>query len=218
MLSLCIRDMLLIKNHWKLILGYPIFALLVFSKLNASPYVIGAFMIVYLMNQYYFYYDEKNKSEKIFVSFPFRRKTIVQSRYLSLIISCLVAFILMAIAGLIAINFDVFQLQRWVKAIDMVQLLLMTAIFGGLSLPLYLRFGYSKMRAINIIIFFIIFFIPSIINGLINEVSHPIIETLKNILIKVSSYNGMFMSVLFSICILLVSMLIASSFYERREF
>ena len=205
MLSLCIRDLTLLKNHWKLIVGYPIAALLIFARMNTSPYVMGAFMIVYMMNQYSFYYDEKNKSDKIYVSFPFKRKTIIQSRYLSLVINCIIGFILMAVAGLIFGSFEVFQLTRMADISDIVQLLLRTAIFAGIAMPLYFRFGYAKMRAINIFIFFAIFFAPSALNGLINNESHPIVEILKKILLELSGFNGILMSLVFSTAILLVS-------------
>ncbi|KEK26149.1 ABC-2 transporter permease [Bacillus gaemokensis] len=196
MKQLIIKDFIV---QWKILVWYFLYPFLLYSATKDSHSVF-AFMTVIIPIMVMvrtFYSDEKNKSEKIFNSLPVSRKQIVLAKYIFalviLIISVIIAYFTVGIQ-LKAENAEFIK----TTVFPSISLIL---IFLSLVLPVYFMLGYQK----TFIIAFFILIAPIFILEFFFKIN---IE-------KVNLHSGfLYMG---ATCMLVLSMLVCTKLYERRE-
>ena len=86
MLNLILKDLLVQKKSLLFALGYCFFLVFAFQSLQGAAPIAATVAVVYLLTQYSFTYEDKNKSETMLNSLPISRRDIVLAKYLSIFI------------------------------------------------------------------------------------------------------------------------------------
>jgi len=122
--------------------------------------------------------EEKTKSSMIFQSMPVKKESIVIGKYLFTTAMILAASFLSSIIPMVKSIIE--NDSSYVTYSFINSVMFCTAIFA-IFYPLYYKFGYLKMHAINLILFYGLIFIPIFLNLLKNvELLKPIISYVLN--------------------------------------
>lgn len=129
--------------------------------------------------------EEKTKSSMIFQSMPVKRESIVVGKYLFTTVMIIAGSFLSSILPMVKsiIEHD----SSYVIYSFLNSFMFCTAIFA-IFYPMYYKFGYLKVHAINLILFYGLIFIPIVLNLLKN------VELLKPIIAYVLSFVNLLMN------------------------
>ena len=221
MFNLVKKDFLLQKKSIYFVIGYGIFIFFAFqdAAFAGFKYIMGGSAISYILIMTAIAHEEKNNSDVILNSLPICRKTIVQARYLMILVSIIFTMVMMGLIGFVIYNAGFPPLDRLISVSDFLGVLLGVSFLSSVYYPLFIKFGGKYMRIFNIILFMIIFFLPSFLGGIIAE--NPENQVLQNLGDKINSITVpefYCISLLISISMLLISYLISLKIYENKEF
>ena len=113
-----------------------------------SAYILAAVSVTYIFIQYSCAIEDRNNSERILNSLPISKKSIVLSKYFSLMIFSIIAVILSIVSGYIISKLDFIKVEL-IGIIDIVTIFFIVSILAGLYFPVYYKFGYIKGKNIE---------------------------------------------------------------------
>lgn len=227
MLNLIKKEFIIQKKYLFYYIFYSIFIFVIFSMSSnesaKSAYILAAVSVTYIFIQYSCAIEDRNNSERILNSLPISKKSIVLSKYFSLMIFSIIAVILSIVSGYIISKLDFIKVEL-IGIIDIVTIFFIVSILAGLYFPVYYKFGYIKAKILNIIIF-LGFFSSSMlvgqllkhfaVNDMMNSASAGTIGRL------FSEYGDMGIYIILlgiGLLILIVSALLSITIYKRKEF
>ncbi|MFY9295427.1 MAG: ABC-2 transporter permease [Caldicoprobacterales bacterium] len=219
MLNLILKDLLVQKKSLLFALGYCFFLVFAFQSMEGTAPVAATIAVVYLLIQYSFAYDDKNKSEIMLNSLPISRKDIVLAKYLSVLLYIGLATVAYMFATLvikminIPLNVQFLSLQTISISFFIVSLM------ASFYLPVVLKYGYLKSKMFNIVMFLLFFFIPM---GIISLNQKPGFSLSVNMSLKDaiswSNWQITLLVIGFSLLMMCVSCFISINIYNNREF
>lgn len=223
MFKLVIKDFLIQKKSFPLVLFYSAFALIVFNlwanQQISATYMMGSVGITFILLQTACMNDEKNKSEKILISLPVNRREIVFAKYLSGLLFSVINLIIMGSMGLVLAqlinrNIAVIRLADVMVSFSMGLLLVL------LFLPIFFKVGHHKGRFVTMIIFMFFFFAPvNLMKYLLNSHSNgALVKVLLELITKGFTITTASVFLGGMILLLILSLRLSLGFYEKREF
>ncbi|CAA7603038.1 ABC-2 family transporter protein [Acididesulfobacillus acetoxydans] len=223
MFSLLLKDVLILKKQFLLVLLFILFAnyFMVFST-SGIVFIPGLTVVLtYALVVQSCLLDDKANSELILLSLPLLRRDIVRTKYFSLFFYALSSILSTLIFQLIK------ALLSHPTAFSLTWGIFLTSIFaaslmGSVYYPFYFRLGYVKSRIISTVVFFTLFFGSSFVAGLLNHHSQsPVIQALGKAvqwLHDLSTLGSTTLTLLFILLFTGSSYLLSRRFYQRREF
>lgn len=140
--------------------------------MSATAYTVYAIVVGLIST------EEKTKSSMIFQSMPVKKESLVIGKYLFTTVIILIASLLSSVLPMIKsimendISYVLFSFLN--------SFMFCTFIFS-IFYPFYYKFGYLKMHAINLVLFFGLIFIPIVLNLLKNvDLIKPVMNYLLN--------------------------------------
>lgn len=208
------KDLLIQKKSVILSVLLIIFFSLYFSEIGPGGLTLSVFAVTYMLTLGASAIGEKNDSDKMLISLPLKKSTIVLSKYLSVIVF---------VAYVIVLNSFIYFFVHFVKLplnpipITLVGILgsiVAPVFFCSISLPLIFKLGYLKSRMTNLILFFFIVFGGT---ALIEKIAKGNPD-LANFLLNRSTTEIILIVLLPSLFIFIFSYFLSLFFYNNREF
>lgn len=148
-------------------------------------------------------YEEQNKSENILRSLPVNNGDIAIAKYIYTIIIFMLWVLVSKVGPVIyfaakgELTVDAFQLDYILIAA------LGYGLLASIYLPLHFKFGYLKMRYINVVLYLIIVLIPSLLSKLFSSIDvmkiMKVIEKLTGLFGRVEIFLGCLIGVIYII-------------------
>jgi hypothetical protein len=209
MLSLIKKE--LTANTQYMLLGLAFFILyaFLFAGNGGELFMLCLIIFFYSISTTNLMLDERYKIDLLLSTFPLRRKTVVESKYILLVLVFLagvVLYTLLAFAGR-ALGFGKIPVLDWESAMFG---LLILSLFNAVMLPLCYKFGAQATRYVSFVMFFIVFFLNSLLGSL----------DLSKYTEFLRSLNGMQTGLLLltaSLVINIVSFFITFPIYEKKD-
>ncbi|HOV94410.1 MAG TPA: ABC-2 transporter permease [Spirochaetales bacterium] len=158
MLSLFLKDFLILKRTILFAAIYPVILIVGFQNSGDVVFVINLVAITYILLISVCAYDEKNKADVLLNSLPISRNKVVLARYVSLYLFAVLAVfyycVLVALLGLTNLGVRISPMTGQSLLIGVV----LVSVMYGIYLPLFFKFGYIKTRIVGIALFFVVFF------------------------------------------------------------
>lgn len=151
MFHLIKKDIAIQKRNILLSFLYMVFFALVFGRFGPSGLPVGVMAVTYLLVLSAFSLEEKNNGDRMLISLPLKRSTIVLSKYLSVIAFALYAILSFSLISVLEplVPFQILS----VSPEGLVASVIIVVIFAALLFPLLFKYGYTKSRAPVLIIF-----------------------------------------------------------------
>lgn len=214
MYQLIKKDLLVQKKAFILSLVLIIFYAFYFGDMGPAGLALSAFTVTYMLTLGAFCIDEKNNSDKLLISLPIKRSSIVLSKYLFVLVITtyviLLNFFITTFVNLLHLSLNPFSLTT----AGVLSSFAVPVLYSSIALPIIFRFGYLKSRMINFIVFF------SLIAGftpLINKISEENIA-LRNSLLSNSTPEVILTILLPTLLLFALSYILSLFFYNKREF
>jgi ABC-type transport system involved in multi-copper enzyme maturation permease subunit len=170
MLNLILKDLLVQKKSMLFAFGYCFFLVFAFQGLDGTAPVGAATAVVYLLIQYSFAHEDKNKSEIMLNSLPISRKDIVIAKYLSIFLYIGLAMVAYMLATLIVMAIKIPVKVHFLSIENITTTLFIVSLMTSSYLPVVFKLGYLKAKMFNIVMFLLFFFIPM---GLLSLSQNP---------------------------------------------
>jgi len=223
MLTLVYKDFLLQRGTkaFLYMLAMPVLSAFAFSSdllYVILPYIAGSYLYIVYANAL----DDKYNSEKVFISMPIKRSTIVGAKYFGMF-AYMLGFI--AVIGLLSFiirmiipGFEDIPVLSWSQ---IVQLVTVGAMYYSILFPLYFKLGYQKSRWINYFAMIFSAGLYALATKGITSITGTDISSLQAALefltgIQIGIWN-IFLP-LFSAAAVAVSVRLSVIFFSRREF
>lgn len=207
MKGLLIKDFLLIKQQWKILLALLAFYALYSVAFAGTEFLSSMVVVICLMLPLTtMAYDEKNKWDKYALSMPIKRDTIVLSKYLFAILTVAIgALLVLGICFLVSLIKDSVPVKETLQVALLANGLAL--FFISFTLPALFKFGVEKARLIMLVIVFI----PTMLVMMLPQIgiNLPSLETLL-------SYYYLFPILL--VILLVMSYRLSLGIYKKREF
>lgn len=159
-------------------------------------------------------YDDKNKCHIMLNSFPVNRIDLVISKYLSTFVFMFIGFLLIFLITTI-LNFSGFShFSRMINLEDILGFSISIILLSSIYFPIYFKFGYYKLRYVNMVLFMSGFFIPPMLVGAISKGTAP------NFILYLNSQPNWLVNtfaIIATFIILLSSMLLSARFYLNKD-
>lgn len=211
MFNLILKDLLIQKKMaiFSFIL-YPFIAIVAFQSMPEGMFIMGSASIAYILITTAFSYDEQYKADIYINSLPVRKKDIVNSKYVSLLVFSIIGIVVMLIYLFGAKFFNIEINMGKISWIKITLVFFCNVIIYGIQFPLYFKYGYTKMRLISIFLY--IFFVMglSMISSYFTDGRFKFIENIPQIL-------AIIILILLMLLILTISAEISLKFYKNRE-
>ena len=220
MWNLVIKDFVVQKTNIKFILIYALAGVLFFGTLGEGAYVMIPMMLSYMYLLGGLGQDDKNNSEFLLNSLPVSRESIVYAKYLSVIIFGAIAIILTMGGAFIMSSIGLSKVQGNMKIEHIVGFISALTIFMAINFPLYFKYGYAKLRYLNMGIF-MLFLVAPIIIKLINDninFNNPFILSIKEKILSLSDAQIGIVIICIVLFIYLLSLAISLNIYKKKEF
>ncbi|MFD3158119.1 ABC-2 transporter permease [Haloimpatiens sp. FM7330] len=186
-----------------------------FGKSPGILYIFAMMMFSYISVLYTNGYDDKNNSEIILNSFPLDRKTIVSSKYLSLIFFIILSGFLIVFFTNAAVLLGVKATARTANLWDIIITFNITALFFSIYYPVYFKFGGHKLKLLNNLIYMLIIILPAMASKILKKYySTDFVQWLINLSFHQISlvFAGIILIILF------LSLKLSQKIYSSREF
>lgn len=183
------------------------------TKVGTMGLLLSVLSVTYMLTLGAFAIEEKNDSNKMLVSLPIKRKTIVLSKYLSVPILALFALFINELIHLLVHGFQLPLETIPISPKAALWSILASMLYGSISFPLIFKLGYLKSKMMNFLLFFLL------ISG-----GTYLFEKWANRLEMIrffSRLSGMEMGILVIVPVFLLyflSYLLSLSFFQKREF
>lgn len=215
MLKLILKDILIQKkNFFFVVILYPLFAILVFQSIPESIYSVAMLSAAYILIAGSFSYDERMKADLFLNSLPVRKNELVAAKYVSMILFAAlggaVTVIYSTIIKALSLSID----TGTVSASKLLFVLVMVILMNCIQMPFLFKYGYTKTRIINTLIYVGLISFFSAISKIISEESVNIlnfINSTPDILLYI-------MLISFTILSLTVSQEISLKIYKAKDF
>lgn len=219
MINLVLKDMLIQKRTFIICIFYSIFAVVVFSSAfqSGGAYIFGVIGIVYMFTFYSNSYDDKNKCEMVLNSLPVNRKDIVTAKYLSVIVFTVIGVIYMVFAAFLLNSLALPISVQNINTSDIVMSIASAALMYSIFYPLYFKYGLTKLKMLNTILYLAFAFGPSMLLPYIKSSNS---EFIRWISIIVNSSPGCIPEILLfaaAFLIILLSINISTYLYNQRD-
>ncbi|MDI3411967.1 ABC-2 transporter permease [Bacillus sonorensis] len=161
--------------------------------------------------------EDKNNSDKILISLPIRKSTIVLSKYASIYVyaafAILIYYVVYLVIKLVNAPLDIsFNLTGILGAAVTVTL------FCSISFPLIFKYGYLKSRMANMVIFFVFIFGGSGLFKFLNQGSASWNQSIIAFLQNATETGAIALLICVLLLILILSYTVSLHFYQKREF
>ncbi|QCK82211.1 ABC-2 transporter permease [Geobacillus kaustophilus NBRC 102445] len=157
MFHLIKKDVLIQKRALKLSVLLMLFFTATLSSLGSIGIVVGIFAITYQLVLGASALEEKNNSDVILISLPIKRNTIVLSKYVSVYV-----YAAFAMAGFylvyLMVNLLNIPLRIHLRGQLFLVALIAVTFFSCICLPLTFKYGYTKAKMPNLVIFLLFVF------------------------------------------------------------
>lgn len=173
MYNLIVKD---IKLQKTMIMAY-IFMLFLYQILG-NPISLGAFITGVLLLVTAAGFDERNKAFIMLNSLPLSRKTIVNSRYLSIILFAVAATVLSIMAKGVVLAISG-KLAAFTSFEEILFTIMGIVVFSLVYLPLYYKFGQRYMTTILMIVFVLVILLGRITLYLLDDKVNMVLNFLK---------------------------------------
>lgn len=175
---------------------------------------LSVFAVTYMLTLGASAIEEKNNSDKMLISLPIRKSSIVLSKYLSVFVFAayviLLNLIIHVLVDLIKLPLNPISFTTG----GILGSVIAPVLFCSISLPLIFKLGYLKSKMINLILFFtIVFGGTTLIDKIYKEKPE-----LGNFLLNSSSTELTLVVLLLSFLIFTFSYFLSLHFYKKREF
>lgn len=223
MRSLIYKDLLLQKKMWFFPLGYGFFLFIVFNDpiFKDLIYNMGTVAVAYVMLMTAVSFDEKNKTDIIFISLPINKKKIVLEKYLLSFVVVFVGLGIMGFLGTIIKISGIIDVPRLINFNDLLFSLSSVLLLSSVYFPTYLKLGYKYSRYVNLAMFLMLFFLPSwLVKYLVINVDKkgPLAQRLAEVIqYTPPSMIGLPLLVM-TLFVALISYLISVRIYMNKEF
>jgi len=222
MINLVLKDIAIQKKMLVFAFIYTAFASFCFYSMGPNGlalYVIAPIITNYLFISNAVNFDEKNKSEIILNSLPIKRNDIVKSKYMSIFVFVIIGFFYSILVGFIGNAIGISIFQGSISLLDIVLVFTSVCIFGSIFFPLYFKFGATKMKLFNIILFMLFLFLPiTIINYAIKFPNFILVQKFNYFKNNTSSLTQNSLFLIIGLIILSISLMISIRIYNNREF
>jgi len=160
MLSLMLKDILLLKKTIVFSALYLVVMLFVFASLDnaASVFIICTVAITYVLTVSGCALDDKNKTDVILNSLPLSRSVVVGARYLMVLVYVMFGVVVYTLATWIVGMLNLIPNLYPVNLEEFLGAFLSISLLASIYLPLYFKFGYIKSKIYHFILFFGMFF------------------------------------------------------------
>ena len=219
MLNLIIKDILVQKKTLLFSLGYCFFLVFAFQTMEGVTPVAATTAVVYLLIQYSFAYEDKNKSDIMLNSLPVSRKEIVLAKYLSIFVYLGLAVLAYMVATLLVSAIKIPIRVEFLSLQGITISLVLVSLMSSIYLPIIFRIGYLRAKMFNMILFLLFFCIPM---GLASLYKNPKYSTaIDDIIRELSSWSDWQIASMLAVIALLIlsfSYSISLNIYRNREF
>ncbi|MGG4033010.1 ABC-2 transporter permease [Paenibacillus cisolokensis] len=212
MFHLIKKDVLMQKRTLLLSLLIMVFFSFSLSSMGTAGLTVSIWAICYLFVYGAGMLEEKTNGDKLLVSLPIRKNTIVMSKYVSVYVfaayALLVNFIIRMLANLFQIPHFSFPFTLEAVASTFIAV---TLIFS-LSFPLIFKVGFMKSRLTNFVVLFAFLFGGHAISGQLSNGAGIDFSLAR-------SDTGLTILVVLALLIIVTaSFSLSLAFYRRREF
>ncbi len=207
MKGLLLKDLFALRKQGKIVLLLVLFYLFysILSKnvsmLSAMITMLCAFLPITTMS-----YDEMCKWDRYALSMPISRKTVVYSKYLFGVLLILACILTLTPISAFIVNYTG-EMNTWSAFRMILAMGGIAAVFLALIMPLLFKFGVEKAR----LLMFLLIFIPVAAGYGITKLGIKMPD--KNILDLLT-----YLSPLFVLVIVCISIAISVKIYTRKEF
>lgn len=208
---------------WFFPLGYGFFLFIVFNDpiFKDLIYNMGTVAVAYVMLMTAVSFDEKNKTDIIFISLPINKKKIVLEKYLLSFVVVFVGLGIMGFLGTIIKISGIIDVPRLINFNDLLFSLSSVLLLSSVYFPTYLKLGYKYSRYVNLAMFLMLFFLPSwLVKYLVINVDKkgPLAQRLAEVIqYTPPSMIGLPLLVM-TLFVALISYLISVRIYMNKEF
>jgi hypothetical protein len=200
----------LTANVRYLLLGIAVFVVyaLIFSTTSAALFTLCVILFFYFLSATNLVFDERYKIDLLLATLPVRRRDVVLSKYLLMLVVFITAAVLYSFLAVIS-------RAAGYEKIPMLTLMSTSlafcslSIFNGLSIPLAYKYGAQSTRLVSFILFFALFFVSS----LLRELKLPVLEAFSR---PSDGYAGLLILAA-GILISLLSFQISARIYEKKD-
>lgn len=219
MFNLILKDFLVQKKTLPFLGLYIIVFMFAFQSIGAGAFAAIAIAVTYQMVASASNYDEKANSDIIMNSMPLDRKSIVLSKYLSVVLYFVLAtlgyMVFSMILNLIHIPINI----PTISPKNLVVAFIGVMVMNGIYYPVYFKMGYIKTRIVSFILFFGAFFgVISLLDLMNDSQSNKILNTITTFFNNGTDTQILLMLVGGTLVLLLISYVISVKFYSNREF
>jgi len=219
MLNLILKDLLVQKKSLLFALGYCFFLVFAFQSLQGAAPIAATVAVVYLLTQYSFTYEDKNKSETMLNSLPISRRDIVLAKYLSIFIYIGLAMVAYMFATLVVMAVKIPVKVQFISLQGITITLFLVSLMASMYLPIIFKFGYLKAKMFNMVMFLLFFFIPMGVVSLYQRPEFtPSIDKILTSMVTWSDWQIASLLIGIALLMLSISYYISVGVYYNREF
>ena len=150
MLGLIKHDLMLMKNHYKLIALFTVGSIAVYESFVSRSYIITGIMLFYVAVNYSLHYEEKYNYHRVLASLPFKKSELVIARFCSFFTIATIGIVIAAAMGGIMKSTGLTATDTWINVNDLYTFFVLVIVFTAITIPCYYKFGYEKTRYFRI--------------------------------------------------------------------
>lgn len=181
MLKLILKDILIQKkNFFFVVILYPLFAILVLQNIPESIYSVAMLSAAYILTAGSFSYDEKMKADLFLNSLPVRKNDLVAAKYVSMILFAILGGVVTVAYSTIIKALTLSVNTGTASASKLLFTLVVIILMNCIQMPFFFRYGYTKTRIINTLIYVGLISFISAFSQIISEESISILKFINN--------------------------------------
>ncbi|MEJ9407074.1 ABC-2 transporter permease [Schinkia azotoformans] len=209
------KDILIQKRNLLMACILIAFFIFTLSNIGMAGLSISILAVSYTLALGVSQIEDKNKSDLMLVSLPIKKSKIVLSKYISVYVFVLYAILVNYIFSFIIKIFELPIKFEWFTVDGILGAIISVTIFTSISLPLIFKWGYTKAKLPNYIIFFLfVIGAMSVISNLDYYSTTRIFEFFGQL-----SNSEMIVLILIPLVLIVtISYLLSLVFYSKREF
>lgn len=218
MFNLILKDVLIQKRTAVIALIYVFVATFAFQSMKEMVFTVVIITVTYMLVMTSCAYDDRNKSDLLLNSLPYKRSDIVLAKYLSIFVFELLGTIVYILATFI-ISVSGLKITVYTPTVDSILATLFSvALLNGVYFPVYFKTGYIKAKVLSFILFFVFFFGVQIIYSSLSDSSVKWLKQIAEVINQTNEYSGSFFLPAAALGILLISYALSLKIYRNRDF
>jgi ABC-2 type transport system permease protein len=202
----------LTANIKYMIMGFAFFILYAFLFANngSSLFMLCLIILFYSTSTTNLIMDERYKIDLLVSALPIRRKDIVISKYIMVLLVFIAGYVLYTILSLVE-SIDGYSKITSLNFLSSMLGLFSISLFNGIMLPLCYRFGSQSTRYISLGIFFVFFFLSNFLGG--TDITKFI-----GFIGSLSSIQGGLLLIVGTLLISVISYAVTYPIYAKKDF